>query len=196
MSSRRQRVLDAPGYVLHTSPWRETSLILQAFTAGHGRVSLVAKGAKRPYSTLRPVLVCFQPLVLSWSGSSEIHTLVRAESGPVRLLSGRAMMSAWYMNELILRLLAREDPHPGVFAAYEQALDRLSDGEGGAPAPTLRRFEWTLLEQTGYGVDESAPDFEDPVIEPALRQSLRERLDALLEAPLRTREVLMDLQRY
>jgi DNA repair protein RecO (recombination protein O) len=193
---RSQRVQDARAYVLHASPWRETSLIVQAFARDHGRVALVAKGAKRPYSALRPVLVGFQPLWLSWSGEAEVHTLTRAETGPVRLLRGRALMSAWYMSELLLRLLAREDPHPGVFDAYEAALDVLADPAGRPQAAVLRRFEWLLLEQSGYGVETAMPDFDDPTVEPGTRQALRERLDQLLEAPLRTRQVLMDLQRY
>ena len=196
MSKRAQRVQDARAYVLHTSPWRETSLIVQAFARDQGRVALVAKGAKRPYSILRPVLVAFQPLWLTWSGEADVHTLIRAEAGPVRLLRGRALMSAWYMSELLLRLLAREDPHPGVFDAYEDALDVLADPFGGTQAAVLRRFEWLLLEQAGYGVEAAMPDFDDPAVEPGARQALRERLDQLLDAPLRTRQVLMDLQRY
>jgi len=196
MTRRGLRIQDAQGYVLHASPWRETSLIVQCFTRDHGCVALVAKGAKRPYSALRPVLVAFQPLLLSWSGAAEVHTLVRAESGPVRLMDGRAMMSAWYLNELVLRLLAREDPHPGVYDAYEAALDALSGAQPRPHAATLRRFEWLLLEQAGYGLDEPPPDFDDAAAEPALRQALRERLDQLLDTPLRTRQVLRDLQRY
>ena len=196
MTRRGLRIQDAQGYVLHASPWRETSLIVQCFTRDHGCVALVAKGAKRPYSALRPVLVAFQPLLLSWSGAAEVHTLVRAESGPVRLMDGRAMMSAWYLNELVLRLLAREDPHPGVYDAYEAALDALSGAQPRPHAATLRRFEWLLLEQAGYGLDGPPPDFDDAAAEPALRQALRERLDQLLDTPLRTRQVLRDLQRY
>ncbi|WP_322996824.1 DNA repair protein RecO [Castellaniella sp.] len=195
MSKRGTRIQDASAYVLHASPWRETSLIVQCFSRDHGLLALVAKGAKRPYSVLRPVLVAFQPLWLSWSvGAGDIHTLTRAESGPVRLLAGRAMMSAWYLNELIMRLLAREDPHPGVYDAYETALNALSDSR--PHAAVLRRFEWLLLEQAGYGLDTPAPDFDDATTEPVLRQALRERLDELLDTPLRTRQVLMDLQRY
>lgn len=196
MSRHGQRVQDARAYVLHASPWRETSLIVQCFARDYGRVALVAKGAKRPLSALRPVLVSFQPLWLSWSGESEVHTLVRAESDGVRLLRGRALMSAWYMNELVLRLLGREDPHPGVFDAYETALETLAQAVVKPQAPALRRFEWLLLEQAGYGIEAPMPDFEDPQVEPVARQALRERLDQLLETPLRTRQVLVDLQRY
>ncbi|MBV6271427.1 DNA repair protein RecO [Alcaligenaceae bacterium CGII-47] len=195
MSRRPERIQDVRGYVLHTSAWRETSLIVQGFTRDYGCVALAAKGAKRPYSVLRPILVAFQPVFLSWSGAGEVKTLIRAETEGVRLLNGRAMMSAWYMNELILRLLAREDPHPGVFDAYEAALLQLMDQQH-SPAGALRRFEWVLLDETGYGQAGAAPDFDDPQAEPMLRLSLRDRLDALLESPLHTRKILMDLQRY
>jgi DNA repair protein RecO (recombination protein O) len=195
MNRQPQRVHEAPGYLLHATAWRETSLIVQVFTRDYGNVALVAKGAKRPYSALRSVLTAFQPLSLHWSGSGEVKTLSRAESDGVRPLAGRAMMSAWYMNELLLRLLPREDPHPGVYDAYDAALQSLSYGSSAAGA--LRRFEWILLSETGYGLDQEAPDFEDPGLEPALRGSLRERLDELLAGrPLQTRKVLMELQRY
>ncbi|MCI2807141.1 DNA repair protein RecO [Eoetvoesiella caeni] len=195
MSRRSNRVQDVRGYMLHASPWRETSLIVHVFTREHGNVSLVAKGAKRPYSVLRPVLCAFQPLSLSWSGAGEIKTLVRADSLGIQPLGGRAYMSAWYMNELLLRLLPREDPHDILFDAYDAALQQLAQGSKAAGA--LRRFEWILLNETGYGVDEALPNFNDAEGEPELRRSLRERLDELLAGrPLLTRKVLMELQRF
>lgn len=195
MTSRRShRIQDAAGYMLHATDWRETSLIVQAFTREHGNVALVAKGAKRPYSVLRPVLAAFQPLALSWSGSGEVKTLVRADCAGVRPLGGKALMSAWYMNELLLRLVPREDPHPLLYDAYDAALEQLAGGSRAAGA--LRRFEWTLLDEAGYGLDEAPPDFDDPALEPALRVSLRQRLDELLTRPLQTRRVLMALQRF
>ncbi|AEC20221.1 DNA repair protein RecO [Pusillimonas sp. T7-7] len=194
MSKRSLRVQDAAGYLLHSAPWRETSLIVQAFTRHHGVVALVAKGAKRPYSVLRPVLSAFQPLALSWSGANEVKTLTRAESMGIRKLGGQAYMSAWYMNELLLRLLPREDPHPVLYEAYDVALQRLALQRSAASA--LRRFEWILLNETGYGIEDEVPDFDDPSIEPALRQSLRVRLNELLGRPLLTRKVLMELQQY
>lgn len=194
MSKRGLRVQDAAAYLLHSAPWRETSLIIQVFTRHHGVLALVAKGAKRPYSVLRPVLSAFQPLALSWSGANEVKTLTRAESAGIRKLGGQAYMSAWYMNELLLRLLPREDPHPVLYEAYEHALQRLALQQSAASA--LRRFEWMLLQETGYGLEEDTPDFDDPRIEPALRQSLRARLNELLGRPLLTRKVLMELQKY
>ncbi|KDD11978.1 DNA repair protein RecO [Bordetella bronchiseptica] len=194
MSRRAQRVHDIPGYMLHATAWRETSLIVQAFSREYGCIALVAKGAKRPYSVLRPVLSAFQPLLLSWSGAGEVKTMTRAEIAGVRPLGGPALMSAWYMNELLLRLLPREDAHPVLYDAYDTALTQLSAGSRAAGA--LRRFEWVLLRETGYGLDEAEPDFNDPAIEPALRRDLRERLEANLAGrPLSTRKVLLELQR-
>ncbi len=223
MNRRTLRVQDAAGYLLHSAAWRETSLIIQVFTRSHGNVALVAKGAKRPYSALRPVLTAFQPLGLAWSGAGEVKTLTRAECAGIRPLHGRALMSAWYMNELLLRLLPREDPHPGLYDAYDAALRQLATVfpggklEGAAeesalpPAPglptapglpngsaasALRRFEWVLLNETGYGLGDDPPDFDDAGQEPQLRLSLRERLNEQLGRPLLTRKVLMELQRY
>jgi DNA repair protein RecO (recombination protein O) len=195
MSRRVLRVLETPGYVLHATAWRETSLIVQAFSRDHGWVSMVAKGAKRPHSVLRPALSVFQPLLLSWTGSGEIKTLTRAECAGVHALPGAAMMSCWYMNELLFRLLPREDPHPGLFDAYVIALQRLAAGQAAAGA--LRRFEWILLKETGYGLDVEEPDFEDLQSEPALRATLRERLsEHLAGKPLTTRQVLVALHRF
>jgi DNA repair protein RecO (recombination protein O) len=195
MCRRVLRVLETPGYVLHATAWRETSLIVQAFSRDHGWVSMVAKGAKRPHSVLRPALSVFQPLLLSWTGSGEIKTLTRAECAGVHALPGAAMMSCWYMNELLFRLLPREDPHPGLFDAYVIALQRLAQGQAAAGA--LRRFEWILLKETGYGLDAEEPDFDDLQIEPALRATLRERLsEHLAGRPLTTRQVLVALQRF
>ena len=193
MSRRGTRITDAPAYLLHATPWRETSLVVQAFARDHGCLALVAKGAKRPYSVLRPVLSAFQPLSLSWTGSGEVKTLTRAEIAGLRPLAGAALMSAWYMNELLLRLLAREDAHPALFDAYDTALKQLAGGSRAAGA--LRRFEWTLLRETGYGLDQPPPDFDDNAAEPALRQALRERLaENLSGRALSTRRILMYLQ--
>ena len=192
MSRRLVRVHETPGYVLHATAWRETSLIVQAFSRDHG---WVAKGAKRPHSVLRPALSVFQPLLLSWSGGTEVKTMTRAECAGVHPLPGPAMMSCWYMNELMFRLLPREDPHPGLFDAYVIALQQLAAGQTAAGA--LRKFEWTLLKETGYGLDQEPPDFDDAQQEPQLRARLRERLaEHLAGRPLATRQVLLALQRY
>ncbi|PLC51732.1 DNA repair protein RecO [Pollutimonas subterranea] len=201
MTRRVSRVQDAIGYLLHSAAWRETSLIVQVFTRSYGNMALVAKGAKRPYSVLRPVLTAFQPIGLSWSGAGEVKTLTRADCVGIRPLNGRALMSAWYMNELLLRLLPREDPHPVIYDAYDAALQQLAgtrtEGQPSrSAASALRRFEWMLLNETGYGLGDDAPDFDDSALEPELRLSLRQRLDEQLGRPLLTRKVLMELQRY
>lgn len=199
MSRRSHRVQDTTGYLLHSTSWRETSLVIQLFSRQHGVVAVVAKGAKRPHSVLRPVLSAFQPLSVSWSGAGEVKTLTRADCVGILPLQGRAFMSAWYMNELLLRLLPREDPHPQLFDAYQTALEQLAgveSDEGRLPVSgVLRRFEWILLQETGYGLDQIMPDFSDAGKERELRPLLRERLDELLGRPLLTRKVLMELYR-
>jgi len=189
-----QRVHEARGYMLHATAWRETSLVVQAFTRDHGLVALTARGAKRPTSSMRPVLSAFQPLALSWSGKGEVKTMTRAECIGIWRLNGRALMSAWYMNELLLRLLPREDAHPLLFDAYNDALARLTQAGGAAGA--LRRFEWVLLQEAGYGSDAAVPDFDALPDEPQLRVQLRQRLEHLLQSPLATRRVLQQMQHW
>ncbi|TMH29759.1 MAG: DNA repair protein RecO [Betaproteobacteria bacterium] len=149
----KKRADHEPGYVLHTYPYKETSLIVEAFTRRHGRVALLARGARRPRSAMRGVLLAFHPLRLGWSGSAELATLISAEWGgglqvAFRPLSGRGLMCGFYLSELILRLLPREDPHEALFDAYAQALARLSAQD---PFPAvLRSFEKRLLAELGY----------------------------------------------
>lgn len=147
----KSRVDHQPAYLLHAYPWRETSLVVEAFTRDHGRVALVARGARRPRSTLRGVLLGFVPLELCWFGQGELRTLVRAEwMGGQPLLSGQALMCGYYLNELLLRLSARDDPHPGVFDLYREAIRMLA--AGASLEPLLRHFEAGLLRDLGYGV--------------------------------------------
>ncbi len=150
----RDRQDDQAGYVLHAYPYRETSVIVEAFTALHGRVGLVARGAKRPRSELRGLLQAFQPLALGWAGGGELKTLMRAEwCGGLPLPGGAALLCGFYLNELLLKLLPREDPHPRLFAAYEEALHALTaECAPGAQAVVLRRFELCLLAELGYAV--------------------------------------------
>src|SRR5919198_1029156 len=145
----KKRADHEPGYVLHTYPYKETSLIVEAFTRRHGRVALLARGARRPRSAMRGVLLAFHPLRLGWSGSADLATLIAVEwGGGLRPLAGRALMCGFYLNELILRLLPREDPHEALFDAYGEALARLSGGDV-FPA-VLRSFEKRLLAEPGY----------------------------------------------
>ncbi len=144
------RVEHQPGFVLHTYPWRETSLIVEALTRDHGRVALVARGAKRRTSPLRGVLSPFSALALAWSGRGEVKTLIRAEwTGGLVPLRGNALLAGFYLNELIVRLLARADAHPALFGAYARALRALA-GEAVRLDPVLRAFEFELLRETGH----------------------------------------------
>ena len=138
-----------PGFVLHAYPYKETSLVIEAFSRRCGRVGLLARGARRPRSALRGVLLAFQPLRLSWSVKAEMGTLVSAEwAGGQPALAGMALMCGFYLNELLLRLLPREDPHEALFDAYGVALARLA--AEGAQAPVLRGFERRMLAELGY----------------------------------------------
>lgn len=147
---QRRRVDGQPCFVLHTYPYRETSLILDVFSRGYGRVSLVARGARRPRSALRGLLMAFQPLELAWSGGGEVMTLVRAEwVGGLPLLSGKALLVAYYFNELLMHLLPREDAHEALYDAYSLALHRLA---AGLDESHVRSFEKRLLQELGYGL--------------------------------------------
>ncbi|WP_028356921.1 DNA repair protein RecO [Brackiella oedipodis] len=193
-SHRHFRVSEAPGYLLHAMAWSETSLITRIFTKDHGLQTMVAKGAKRPYSTLRPILLHFQPLLLSWSGKNEVKTLTKAELNGICFLKGRLLMSGWYMNELLLHFLALEDAHPRLYEAYELSLQALAQGEE-AEASILRRFEWILLEVCGYGTEQAMPDFKDPQKTVYWRQQLRQRIDRQIDnKPMRTRQVLQSFR--
>ncbi len=195
MSKRQHRILDAQAFLMHATNWSETSIIAQVFSRDYGIVTVIAKGAKRPYSVLRPILSAFQPLLLSWSGQGEIKTLTRAEIAGLLPLGGRSLMSGWYMNELLLKLLPKEDPHQVLFDAYADALAQLADGSPATGA--LRRFEWTLLNETGYAIEGEVPDFDDRSAEPALRLALRERINEHLEnRSLLTRKVLHSLRHF
>ena len=178
MSRSGRRVELAPAYVLHHRPWRDTSRLLDVFSRDHGRLALFARGVRGPKSKLASLLQPFQPLLLSWSGSGDPGQLNRAEAGgagtqpgvagqadaageagaaqgtltdALAPLPAGAMMSAWYLNELLLKLTTRLDPQPALYDAYESALAAMRAGE--ALAVLLRRFEWQLLELLGYGLD-------------------------------------------
>src|SRR5262245_40157281 len=125
------RIDQQPALVLHAYPWRETSLIVETFTRDHGRMALVARGAKRPTSQFRGLLAPVAPLLLSWSGRSEIKSLVRAEwCGGLAPMRGEALLAGFYLNELLVRLLARADAHELLFARYIGALAALAATPG------------------------------------------------------------------
>jgi DNA repair protein RecO (recombination protein O) len=145
----KKRADHEDGFVLHTYPYKETSLIVEAFTRRFGRVALLARGARRPRSAMRGVLLSFQSLRLSWSASAELGNLIAAEwSGALRPLRGRGLMCGFYLNELLLRLLPREDAHDTLFDIYDDSLLRLSRNEN--LFSTLRSFEKRMLAELGY----------------------------------------------
>ena len=159
----RSRVDGQPAYVLHSYPFRETSLIVEVFSRDHGRVALLARGARRPRSVLRGLLLAFQPLELGWAGKGEVPTLMKAEwQGGQPLLSGKALFFGYYLNELLLHLLPREDTHASLFAAYAAVLRRFADDLQEAD---LRRFERALLQELGYGLT-LTHDAQGGVIDP------------------------------
>ena len=156
------RIANEPAFVLHSYPYKETSLIIDALTRHHGRVALVARGAKRPRSALRGILLAFQPLTLGWSGGrpralthdrsgGDLRTLTKAEwMGGVRPLRGDALLSGFYLNELVLKLLARDDAHEALFDAYLAAVTALAEQR--PLAAILRAFEVALLREAGYAL--------------------------------------------
>ena len=145
----KRRADHQPAYVLHTYPYKETSLIVEAFTRHYGRVALLARGARRPRSAMRGMLLSFHPLRLGWSASAELGNLISAEwSGALQPLAGRALMCGFYLNELLLRLLPRDDAHEALFDFYAEALRHLSAVT--AQASVLRGFEKRLLAELGY----------------------------------------------
>jgi DNA repair protein RecO (recombination protein O) len=150
-----RRIHDEPAYVLHSYDWSESSLILEAFTRHHGRVALLARGAKKPTSSFRPVLLPLQPLRVAYAvagqGPGEIHALKGAEwAGGHVMPTGEALLSGLYLNELLLRLLAREDAHAALFDVYAGVARVLGSGEHGeALESVLRAFELLLLREVG-----------------------------------------------
>ena len=151
MSAQRQRIDGAAAFLLHAHPYSETSLVLDVFARQHGRLALLARGARRPRSALRGVLMSFQPLELGWFGGGEVKTLARAEwQGGLPLLTGKSLLLGYYLNELLIRLLPREDPHAALFDAYAEALTALAGGN--TETAELRRFEKSLLRELGYGL--------------------------------------------
>ena len=152
---RRSAAAPLPAYVLHHYDWSESSLILELFTRERGRLAVAAKGAKRPYSQLRPVLLPFQRLNVvlgrdTGDGSAEVQTLRSVEwAGGLPMPGGSALFPGFYLNELLLKLLARQDAHPLLFDAYAQALPALALADETHVQAALRAFELTLLRETG-----------------------------------------------
>ncbi len=145
-----QRISNEPAYVLHRYDWSESSLILDVFTRHYGRVALVARGAKKPSSSFRPILLPMQPLHVAFGGDAEIRNLKSAEwQGGHVMPTGDALLSGYYLNELLMRLLARDDPHPLLFDAYAATVQLLASQNPDTLQLALRAFELRLLRDIG-----------------------------------------------
>jgi len=155
-----------PAYVLHARPYRETSLLIEFFTAADGRVGALARGVRGPRGQpLRAALQPLQPMLLSLRGRGELPMVAAAEvqAGAVTL-SGDRLLAALYVNELLVRLLPRQDPMPALFGRYCECLGDLAGS--GALHWTLRRFERDLLDALGYGLQLHAEDDGSTPIDP------------------------------
>ncbi len=138
-----------PAYVLHTRPYRDTSLLIEALTSEHGRVSLVARGVRSARSKQRGLLQLFSPLLISWIGKGDLHTLTSVEqNGAASSLVGERLFSAMYVNELLMRLLHRYDPCTEIYESYALLLQQLMNAEN--EQKVLRLFEKKLLTELGY----------------------------------------------
>jgi DNA repair protein RecO (recombination protein O) len=152
------RVQLQPAYVLHQRPYRDTSAIVEIFSEAYGRRALVAKGLKRPKSKLKGLLQPFQPLLISWVGRSELGTLTDAELYTHSLaMKSKYLPGAFYLNELLLKLLHKDDPHSDIFISYHNTLDEFRQLSGDAGdellwQACLRNFEIKLLRSIGYGL--------------------------------------------
>jgi DNA repair protein RecO (recombination protein O) len=157
-----RRVWLAPAYVLHQYAFRDTSRIVEVFTSDYGRLTLFARGANTAKSALRGVLRPFQRVLVSWSGKGEACQLTGAEiDGSITSLAPNRLMSGFYLNELLLKLTERCDPHPEIFFSYASCVQALCDGE--IEQPTLRRFEKRLLNDLGYGLELTRTEEGAPV---------------------------------
>ncbi|HJV60902.1 MAG TPA: DNA repair protein RecO [Albitalea sp.] len=177
MAVRAARVASTlSAYVLHRYDWSESSLILDLFTREQGRIAAAAKGAKRPYSQLRSVLLPFQRIQVALGrvpkseradeSASEVQNLRSAEwAGGPAMLTGAALFSGFYLNELLMKLVARHDPHPALFDAYAETLPALARPDDAQVQAALRAFEVVLLKEVGV-----LPDLS---VETSTQQELR-----------------------
>ena len=152
MMRASQRVELVRGYLLHQRPWRDSSLIIEVFSADFGRLTTfarAARGLRTRFSGLQP----FRPLLLSWSGRGEAPSLTGAEGdgAPPAAMASANLLSAWYLNELLLKLTVPHDPQPELYAQYAAALERMRAGV--ALETVLRHFELRLLELLGFGME-------------------------------------------
>ncbi len=146
------RVATQTGFVLHSRPYKDSSALAELFTLEFGRISLVVRGARRKKSRSRLAITPFQELLLSWTGRGELYTLTDVEQKTlVPAMTGKRLASAFYINELLMRLLHRNDPHSGLYTAYRTALLELADRDCNIQS-SLRLFEKRMLDELGYGL--------------------------------------------
>jgi DNA repair protein RecO (recombination protein O) len=148
----QDRVFLQPAFVLHTRPFRESSLLVDLLTQDFGRVAVVARGARAQHSRYRGFLRPFVPIAASWSGRSELGSLNQVEQGGAPfLLEGRSLLAGMYLNELLVRLLHQHDPHSDLFNHYQFSLNALNQTLNSQIEPILRQFEKNLLVALGFG---------------------------------------------
>ncbi len=148
---KTERVELHPAYILHHHPYRNSSRLLEVFSRDYGRFGMIARGVSSKRSRLQGRLQPFRPLLLSWHSRGELATMRTAEpDGAPPVLSGAALMSGFYLNELLLRLTGRHVPYPRLFRNYHRTLNRLGERRAGQDA--LRLFECHLLQELGYGM--------------------------------------------
>lgn len=180
MATSRRPPAQLAAFVLHQYDWSETSLIVDLFTREQGRVVVAAKGAKRPYSQLRAVLLPFQRIQVGLGRAArstvgddavpDVQTLRSAEWGGGAVMpGGAALFSGFYLNELLMKLLARHDPHPGLFDDYAQTLPALVANDDASAQAALRAFELKLLQSVGLLPDLSLVTQTQDVVEPGVR---------------------------
>ncbi len=161
-----------PAYVLHHRPFRDSSQIIDVFGAAHGKLSLVARGSRGSRSRLKGILRPFQKLRMSWTLKRDLGTLTGAEvAGPPLSLAGDSLLSAYYVNELLMTFLHRHDPQPEIFALYGQTLEGLAAAPN--PARPLREFEIELLKLLGYALDLEYEARTGELLEDAARYEYR-----------------------
>ena len=163
MPSRSHRVNHQPVFLLATVPWRESSLRLEVWSRDYGRVGLLARSARKRQSELRGVLVSFVPISMSWYGTQDYKTLHRAEwLGGWAQPQGKALLSGLYVNELLLKLTAREDPHPALYDALVDVMQAICCSDN--HLAVLRIFEWRLLRELGLAPDLTCDDAGQPIV--------------------------------
>ena len=180
MSGTARRIQLEPAFLLHHYPWRDSSRILEFFTRSHGRVSVFARAARRGGSSLPAALQPFGELLVSWSARGEAGQLTGAErvQAPA-FLAGERLMSGFYANELLIKLLPRHDAHPALYDAYAAVVARLHD-PAADPARALRIFEKRLLQELGWGLDLTHDSLSGEPIDPG--RAYRYRIDGGAEA--------------